>query len=44
MQYFAGLVVGTAIGKITEMYTSENIRVLKEIAESSETGAATNIY
>ena len=39
----AGLVVGTAIGKITEMYTSEKYKSVKEIAESSETGAATNI-
>ena len=39
----AGLVVGTAIGKITEMYTSEKYKSVKEIAESSETGSATNI-
>ena len=39
----AGLVVGTAIGKITEMYTSEKYKSVKEIAESSQTGSATNI-
>ncbi len=39
----AGLVVGTAIGKLTEMYTSERYRSVKSIAESSKTGSATNI-
>ena len=39
----AGLVVGTAIGKVTEIYTSEKYNSVKQIAESSETGAATNI-
>lgn len=39
----AGLVVGTAIGKLTEMYTSEKYRSVKRIAESSKTGSATNI-
>ncbi len=39
----AGLVVGTAIGKLTEMYTSEKYKSVKEIAESSKTGSATNI-
>ncbi len=39
----AGLVVGTAIGKLTEMYTSERFRSVKKIAESSKTGSATNI-
>ena len=39
----AGLVVGTAIGKLTEMYTSDHYHSVKEIAESSKTGSATNI-
>ena len=39
----AGLVVGTAIGKLTEMYTSADYKHVKEIAEQSQTGAATTI-
>ena len=39
----AGLLVGTMIGKRTEVYTSEKYKSVKEIAESSKTGAATNI-
>lgn len=39
----SGLVVGTAIGKVTEIYTSEKYRSVKQIAESSRTGSATNI-
>lgn len=39
----AGLVVGTAIGKLTEIYTSDKYRSVKSIAESSRTGSATNI-
>lgn len=39
----AGFVVGVAIGKLTEIYTSEKYRFVKEIAESSKTGSATNI-
>ena len=39
----AGLIVGTAIGKVTEMYTSDKYKSVKEIAESSKTGSATNI-
>ncbi|MCH5303711.1 MAG: sodium-translocating pyrophosphatase [Ruminococcus sp.] len=39
----AGLVVGTAIGKLTEMYTSDRFRSVKSISESSRTGSATNI-
>lgn len=39
----AGLVVGTAIGKVTEIYTSEKYKSVKQIAESSQTGSATNI-
>ena len=39
----AGLIVGTAIGKVTEIYTSEKYKSVKEIADSSQTGSATNI-
>lgn len=39
----AGLIVGLAIGKITEIYTSSDYKSVKEIAESSETGSATVI-
>ena len=39
----AGLVVGTAIGKLTEMYTSDRYHSVKSISESSKTGPATNI-
>ena len=39
----AGLIVGMAIGKITEIYTSGDYKSVKKIAEQSETGAATTI-
>ncbi|NMA93968.1 MAG: sodium-translocating pyrophosphatase, partial [Clostridiales bacterium] len=39
----SGLVVGTAIGKITEIYTADNYSSVKRIAEQSQTGPATNI-
>ncbi len=39
----AGLVAGIAIGKITEYYTSDHYKPVRQIAEASETGAATNI-
>lgn len=39
----AGLIVGTAVGKLTEIYTSDKYNHIKEIAEASKTGAATNI-
>lgn len=39
----SGLVVGTAIGKVTEIYTSEKYKSVKQIADSSQTGSATNI-
>ncbi len=38
-----GLVVGTLIGKITEVYTSADYKSVKNIAEQSQTGAATTI-
>lgn len=39
----SGIVVGLAIGKITEIYTSDHYRYVKKIASQSETGSATNI-
>ncbi|MEG0291916.1 MAG: sodium-translocating pyrophosphatase [Anaerovoracaceae bacterium] len=39
----SGLVVGIAIGKITEIYTSADYKSVKKIADQSETGAATTI-
>lgn len=39
----AGLLAGVMIGKITEYYTSGDYKPVKEIAKSSQTGAATNI-
>ena len=39
----AGLVVGVAIGKITEVYTSGDYKSVQKIAEQSQTGAATTI-
>ncbi len=38
-----GLIAGLAIGKITEYYCSDHYKPVRKIAESSETGAATNI-
>ncbi len=39
----AGLVVGVAIGKLTEYYTSTETKPAQNIAQQSNTGAATNI-
>ncbi len=39
----AGLVVGLAIGYITEVYTSDSYRSVRRIADQSLTGSATNI-
>lgn len=39
----AGLLVGFAIGKVTEYYTSADYAPVKHIAKSCETGTATNI-
>ncbi|QEK11862.1 sodium-translocating pyrophosphatase [Crassaminicella thermophila] len=39
----SGLIVGMAIGKITEVYTSGEFASVKKIAEQSETGPATTI-
>ena len=39
----AGLIVGLAIGKITEVYTSGDYKSVKDIAESSLTGSATTV-
>lgn len=38
-----GLVVGMAIGQITEIYTSADYKHVKKIADQSETGPATTI-
>jgi len=39
----SGVVAGIAIGGVTEYYTSDKYSSVKEIAEASQTGAATNI-
>lgn len=39
----SGLLVGTLIGKVTEIYTSADYKSVKHIAEESQTGAATTI-
>ncbi len=39
----AGLIVGVAIGKITEIFTSSDYKSVKRIAEQSQTGPATTI-
>ena len=39
----AGLIVGIAIGKVTEIYTSGDYKSVKKIAEQSQTGSATTI-
>ena len=39
----SGLVIGVLIGKVTEYYTSTETKPVLNIAEQSQTGAATNI-
>ena len=39
----SGLVVGTVIGKLTEIYTSDEYKYVKNIAHESQTGSATTI-
>ncbi len=39
----AGLIVGLLIGKVTEIYTSEEYASVKKIAQQAETGHATTI-
>ena len=39
----SGIVVGVVIGFITEVYTSDEYKYVKHIAQQSETGAATTI-
>jgi len=41
--FIAGLVSGMVIGYITEFYTSHTYKPVQEVADSSKTGAATNI-
>ncbi len=43
MATIVGLIAGTAIGLITEYYTSEERKPSQTISKASETGAATNI-
>jgi K(+)-stimulated pyrophosphate-energized sodium pump len=38
-----GLVAGLAIGLVTEFYTSHRYKPVREVADASKTGAATNI-
>ena len=48
MQYFwsilSGVVTGVLIGYVTELYTSDSFRSVREIANESETGAATTAH
>lgn len=39
----SGIIVGLLIGKVTEIYTSDQYKSVKDIAEQSVTGTATNI-
>lgn len=39
----SGIIVGLAIGKITEIYTSADYKYVKEIAKQTQTGPATTI-
>jgi len=39
----SGIVIGVAIGKVTEYYTSTDTKPVQNIAKQSNTGAATNI-
>jgi len=39
----SGLIVGIAIGLITEYYTGDEYKPVRKLAEASQTGAATNI-
>src|SRR5690606_36276986 len=41
--FFAGLIAGLAVGLLTEYYTSDQYQPVRDIAQSCETGAATNI-
>jgi K(+)-stimulated pyrophosphate-energized sodium pump len=43
LSILAGLIVGLVIGKVTEVYTSEDYGSVKRIADQSETGSATTI-
>ncbi len=39
----AGMIVGVAIGKLTDYYTSDHFKPVQDLAHSSQTGVSTNI-
>ena len=41
--FLAGLVAGLVVGLLTEYYTAHDYKPVREVAQSCETGAATNI-
>ncbi|MEM7765363.1 MAG: V-type H(+)-translocating pyrophosphatase [Pseudomonadota bacterium] len=41
--FLTGLIAGLVVGLLTEYYTSDQYRPVKEVAESCQTGTATNI-
>ncbi|MDX1569984.1 MAG: V-type H(+)-translocating pyrophosphatase [Xanthomonadales bacterium] len=41
--FLSGLIAGLVVGLLTEYYTSDNYGPVKEVAESCQTGTATNI-
>ena len=43
MAVIAGLIVGSLIGFVTEVYTSGDYRFVKRVAQQSETGSATTV-
>lgn len=43
LSVLCGIAAGLLIGQFTEMYTSASYKTVRRIAQSSETGAATNI-
>lgn len=43
LSVLCGIIAGLLIGQFTERYTSASFKTVKNIAKSSETGAATNI-
>src|SRR5210317_1492817 len=41
--FLTGLIAGLVVGLLTEYYTSDSYKPVREVAESCQTGAATNI-